>query len=56
MLAGAGVWNIEVFELETGARTVVTRETSPEVITRYPYWSPRGDLLAFDRMEVRGTL
>lgn len=56
VLAGAGVWNIEVFDIETGARTVVTRETSPEVITRYPNWSPRGDLLAFDRMEVRGTL
>ena len=56
VLAGSGIWNIEVFDLETGARTAVTRETSSEVITRYPNWSPRGDLLAFDRMEVRGTL
>jgi len=51
-----GVWNIETLDPATGARTRVTREASPEVVTRYPTWSPDGALLAYDRSEFRGRL
>ncbi len=51
-----GVWNIETLDPATGERTRVTREASPEVVTRYPTWSADGTLLAYDRSEFRGHL
>ena len=49
-------WNIEVIELATRQRRPVTTARSPETVLRYPSWSPRGDVLAYARFELRGSL
>ena len=54
--ARGGVFNIETIDVETGARVALTRETSPERALRYPSWSPRGDVIAYERMVRHGAL
>lgn len=49
-------WNIEVIDVATRQRRPVTTARSPETVLRYPSWSPRGDLLAYARFELRGSL
>ena len=42
--------------MATRQRRPVTTARSPETVLRYPSWSPRGDLLAYARFELRGSL
>ena len=49
-------WSIEVIDVATRQRRPVTTARSPETVLRYPSWSPRGDLLAYARFELRGSL
>lgn len=56
VLDGSTTWNIEVLDLATQERRAVTRATAPETVLRYPSWSPRGDLIAYNRYLLRGTL
>lgn len=56
VLEQPGIWNVETLDLETGARVAVTHETSPERPARYPSWSPRGGVMAYNRQFIRGRL
>lgn len=49
-------WTIEIVDVATRQRRVVTTARSPETVLRYPSWSPRGDVLAYARFELRGSL
>jgi len=56
VLPRSGVWRVEVLDLASGTRLPLTDESSPEVVSRYPSWSPSGDVIAYARMTLRGTL
>lgn len=56
VLPRSGVWRVEVLDLDSGTRLPLTHETSPEVISRYPSWSPRGDFLVYARGTLHGGL
>jgi hypothetical protein len=50
------VWNIEIVDVASGQRRSLTTETSPEVVTRFPSWSPRGDVVAWAHNAFTGTV
>lgn len=56
VLTGATTWTIEVLDLDSQARRPVARAGSPETVLRYPSWSPRGDVIAYTRYELHGSL
>jgi Tol biopolymer transport system component len=56
VLDGSTTWNIEVLDVATRERRPVTRARSPETVLRYPSWSPRGDVIAYNRFQLRGSL
>lgn len=49
-------WSLEWFEAATGRRGILTPPAPPHVYYRYPEWSPRGDVVVFERAEMRGNL
>jgi Tol biopolymer transport system component len=51
-----GLWRLEAIDVETGRQTTVTPPAPPHVYVRYPEWSPRGDLVVFERGELRGNI
>jgi Tol biopolymer transport system component/DNA-binding winged helix-turn-helix (wHTH) protein len=51
-----GRWSLEWFEVKTGARGPVVPPGPASVYYRYPEWSPKGDLIAFERAEVAGNI
>lgn len=53
---GTSTWNIEILDVETRQRRPLTRARSPETVFRYPSWSPRGDVVAYNRFQLHGTL
>ena len=51
-----GIWNIEVVDIATGERRPLTTATSPELVARFPSWSPRGDAIVWAQTALSGTL
>ncbi len=51
-----GIWNIEVVDVATGERRQLTAATSPELVARFPSWSPRGDAIVWTQTALSGTL
>jgi len=51
-----GVWNIEVVDVATGERRPLTAATSPELVARFPSWSPRGDAIVWTQTALSGSL
>jgi Tol biopolymer transport system component/DNA-binding winged helix-turn-helix (wHTH) protein len=51
-----GVWSLLWIEVATGRRGTITPAGPPRVYVRYPAWSPRGDLVLFERGELRGNI
>lgn len=51
-----GVWSLRRIDARTGAETVLTPAVGPRVYLRYPDWSPRGDLVVFERGELQGNV
>lgn len=49
-------WAIEVLDIATHERRPVTSARSPETTLRYPSWSPRGGVIAYNRYQLRGSL
>jgi hypothetical protein len=50
------LWRIEWVDVVSGDRGVITPPASTNVYYRYPEWSPRGDLVLFERGETRGNI
>jgi Tol biopolymer transport system component/DNA-binding winged helix-turn-helix (wHTH) protein len=51
-----GAWNLQWVDVDTGQRGDMSRPSPPSVYVRYPEWSPRGDLVVYERGELRGNI
>lgn len=50
------LWSLEWFDVKTGGRGPVVPPAPPSMYYRYPEWSPKGDLIAFERAEMHGNI
>jgi Tol biopolymer transport system component/DNA-binding winged helix-turn-helix (wHTH) protein len=51
-----GVWSLRWIDAESGREGIMTPAGPPHVYVRYPSWSPRANLVVFERGEVRGNI
>jgi Tol biopolymer transport system component len=51
-----GLWSLQWIDVESGRQGVITGTAPPQVYLRYPEWSPRGDVVVFERGELRGNI
>jgi Tol biopolymer transport system component/DNA-binding winged helix-turn-helix (wHTH) protein len=51
-----GTWSLQWLAVDSDARGTIAPPAQPRVYYRYPDWSPRGDLVVFERGEVRGNI
>jgi Tol biopolymer transport system component/DNA-binding winged helix-turn-helix (wHTH) protein len=51
-----GLWDLRWIDAVTGGERTITAATGPHVYMRYPEWSARGDVLVFERGELRGNI
>jgi Tol biopolymer transport system component len=51
-----GRWSLRWIDAQTGKDGVILPPVEPGVYLRYPDWSPRGDLIAFERGELTGNV
>jgi Tol biopolymer transport system component len=51
-----GTWRLEWLDPDTGAATAIVPPQPPRVYMRYPDWSPRGDVIVFERGELVGNI
>lgn len=49
-------WSIEWFDVATGVHGVFVPPAPPNVYLRYPEWSPRNDLVVYERGELFGNI
>lgn len=51
-----GSWSLQWIDADSGRQGAITPPGPPSVYVRYPDWSPRGDLVVFERAEMRGNI
>jgi TolB protein len=51
-----GRWDLRWLDAATGRHGIITPPAPPRVYMRYPEWSPRGDVVVFERGELRGNV
>jgi TolB protein len=51
-----GTWHLQWIDAETGATGTMMPPQPPRVYLRYPKWSPRRDVVVFERGELRGNI
>ena len=51
-----GLWSLISIDVSTGRQQPMTPASPPHVYVRYPAWSPRGNLVVFERGELRGDI
>jgi Tol biopolymer transport system component len=51
-----GSWSLQWIDVASRQTGTITPAESPRVYVRYPHWSPRGDVVVFERGEVRGNI
>jgi Tol biopolymer transport system component/DNA-binding winged helix-turn-helix (wHTH) protein len=51
-----GVWSLRWVDVETGREETILPPLPPHMYVRYPEWSPRGDVVVFERGELRGNI
>ena len=51
-----GRWHLRWIDAGSGAMGVITAATAANTYMRYPEWSPRGDLIVYERGELRGNV
>jgi Tol biopolymer transport system component len=50
------VWNLRWIDVESGLQGNMTAPGRPREFVRYPAWSRRGDLVVYERGEMRGNI
>lgn len=51
-----GAWSLRWIDVASGAHGTITPPAEPSVYLRYPEWSPRGDVVVFERGQLRGNI
>jgi Tol biopolymer transport system component/DNA-binding winged helix-turn-helix (wHTH) protein len=51
-----GLWSLRAVDAMTGAQQTMLPPSPPNTYVRYPEWSPAGDLVVFERGELRGNI
>jgi hypothetical protein len=51
-----GRWSLRAIDIVDGRETVVLASLPPHAYVRYPEWSPKGDVMLFERGELRGNI
>lgn len=51
-----GQWSLRAVDVATGRQEVLLDSGSPRVYVRYPDWSARGDVIVFERGEMRANV
>lgn len=51
-----GVWDLRWIDVKSGQQGTITPAGPPHVYVRYPEWSSRGDVVLFERGELRGNI
>jgi Tol biopolymer transport system component len=51
-----GRWSLRAIDAANGSEKTITTPSSPNVYVRYPDWSPKGDMIVFERGELRGNI
>jgi Tol biopolymer transport system component/DNA-binding winged helix-turn-helix (wHTH) protein len=51
-----GLWNLRWIDAVSGQEGTISPPEEPRVYVRYPDWSARGDLIVFERGELRGNI
>ena len=51
-----GVWSLQWIDIATGRQGTMKPPEAPRVYVRYPEWSPRGNVVLFERGELRGNI
>lgn len=51
-----GTWSLRWVEVATGRQGTITPPVPPHVYLRYPEWSPRNDVVVFERGELCGNI
>ena len=51
-----GRWDLRWVDASSGATGVITAAGPPNTYVRYPEWSPRGDVVVYERGELRGNV
>jgi Tol biopolymer transport system component/DNA-binding winged helix-turn-helix (wHTH) protein len=51
-----GAWNLRWIDVESGRQGTITPPEPARGYVRYPEWSPRGDVVVFERAEMRGNI
>jgi Tol biopolymer transport system component len=51
-----GRWSLSWIDVESGQREVITPPLPPHIYARYPEWAQRGNVVLFERGELRGNI
>ena len=51
-----GQWSLQALDVADGRERVIAPPGPPRVYVRYPDWSPRGDVVVFERGEMVGNI
>ncbi len=51
-----GQWSLRALDVAGGRERAITTPAPPRVYVRYPDWSPRGNLMVFERGEMIGNI
>jgi Tol biopolymer transport system component/DNA-binding winged helix-turn-helix (wHTH) protein len=51
-----GAWDLRSIDIRSGEQRVLYSAAMPRVYVRYPDWSRRGDVIVFERGEMRGNI
>lgn len=52
----AGIWSLRAIDVASGQQVEIYSSRTPRVFVRYPEWSSRGDMVVFERSEMRANI
>jgi Tol biopolymer transport system component/DNA-binding winged helix-turn-helix (wHTH) protein len=52
----SGRWDLRWIDAASGATGAISASSAPNAYVRYPEWSPRGDVVVYERGELRGNI